>query len=422
MEIFKRLGAEIEGLWRAENYNEAKLPGIAADALRRADIPRKTDVWDIARWALGENELPRQRDVTGRFGEPPITIYSGLRFHIDVYFWFEGTTAIHQHSFCGAFQVMFGSSIHSWYGFETERVINKFTETGKMSLKVCELLNVGDVQEIVAGKHYIHSLFHLDHPSATIVVRTDRSPLELPQYSYHKPSLAIDPFFDQDTITKKMQITAALLKAHNPDADAMIGRWLAECDLQTTFALLTLLRGHLRSSQIDQLFKLADPKERFENYLNIARRRHGAAIDEFGAVFERQDILDEIFRRRSFVTDPEHRFFMALLLNVDGKEKIFELVNQRYPDADPLEKVLDWTFDLANTRLLGPEHSNALGIDEFGDIDIFVLEQILAGKVGEDIGAAFRAEYGPDVATGALSIGEREERIRRAVIFRTLLA
>ena len=39
MEIFAKLGREIEDLWCAVDYDEAELPAIAADALRRADIP-----------------------------------------------------------------------------------------------------------------------------------------------------------------------------------------------------------------------------------------------------------------------------------------------------------------------------------------------------------------------------------------------
>ena len=194
IEVFDQLGRDIEDTWLRANYNEAELPLIAADALRRADIPSKITVWEVVERALSEYELPRQRDLKASFADPPLTIFSGLRFHVDLYFWFESTTAIHQHGFCGAFQVMHGSSIHSWYEFERERVINTFAETGKMSLKVCELLSVGDVQEIAAGRDYIHSLFHLESPSATIVVRTDRSPLHLPQFSYRKPDLAIDPF------------------------------------------------------------------------------------------------------------------------------------------------------------------------------------------------------------------------------------
>ena len=422
MQLFQKLGNEIEDLWRAENYNEAVLPAIAADALRRADIPAKASVWDVVEWALGQTELPRQRDVAGRFGDPPVTVYSGLRFHVDVYFWFEGTTSIHQHAFCGAFQVMHGSSIHSWYEFETDRVINTFTETGTMSLKVCELLAVGDVQEILAGRQYIHSLFHLDQPSATIVVRTDRSPLHLPQFNYLKPTLAIDPFFEQDTITKKTQLAGALLRAKHEDADRLIAGWFEKCDFQTTYGLLSMLRRYLRSGEIDKFFKLDDPETRYQEYLRIARERHGADIDVLVDVFERQDVVDEILRRRGFVTEPEHRFFMALLMNVDGKERIFELIKQRFPDADAVEKVLDWTFDLANTRVLGVENSNALGIQDFGDIDIFVLEQILRGKSGDEIDAAFRSEHGETVSNETLTISEREDRIRQAVIFRSLLA
>src|SRR5262245_23314034 len=176
MELFNQLGERIEDLWRATNYNEERLPEIAADALKRAALPEKLSAWDVVAWSLKQNELPPQRDLPAKFGDPPITLYVAPRFHIDVYFWFEGTTAIHQHGFCGAFQVLLGSSIHSWYQFEQREVINTFTEFGEMRLKVCELLEVGDVQEIWAGRQYIHSLFHLDQPSATIVVRTDKTP------------------------------------------------------------------------------------------------------------------------------------------------------------------------------------------------------------------------------------------------------
>src|SRR5205807_7627521 len=139
-----------------------------------------------------------------------------------------------------------GSNIHSWYEFQCREAINTFTEIGDISLKLCELLKVGDVQEIWAGRRYIHSLFHLDQPSATVVVRTDKSPLYLPQYSYYKPHLAIDPFFEQDTVTKKLQLVAALVKAGHPDADAMITALLEASDFQTSFLILSRLHGLLK--------------------------------------------------------------------------------------------------------------------------------------------------------------------------------
>jgi hypothetical protein len=47
MDIFRTLGTELEDAWRAANYDEALLPSLAADALRRADIPTKTTVWEV---------------------------------------------------------------------------------------------------------------------------------------------------------------------------------------------------------------------------------------------------------------------------------------------------------------------------------------------------------------------------------------
>jgi hypothetical protein len=409
MEAFQQLGAEIEEIWRGKNYNEDDFPAIAVDALKSARLPEKVSAWDVVEWSLKQNELPPQRDLPGRFGDPPITIYSGPRFHIDVYFWFEGTTAIHQHGFCGAFQVLLGSSIHSWYEFEPREVINTFTEIGDMNLKVCELLEVGDVQAIWAGRKYIHSLFHLDQPSATIVVRTDKSPLYLPQYSYQKPSLAIDPFFEHATTTKKLQMVGALYRARREDADSIVTQYLESCDLQTAYVVLSNLRMHLRSDQLSELFKLESPKKRFAVFLDVVGRKHGPAGQALRAVFDHADMIDEIIRRRSYVTEPEHRFFMALLMNVDSRERIFSLIRHRFADADPIEKVLDWVFDLSQTRVVGLDTSNALGIPDFGSVDMFALENLLRDKTDDEIKAAF--DESPDTDPALLD----------AVIFRPLL-
>lgn len=418
MEPFQLLGDEIEALWREKNYNETDLPAIAADALRRARLHERISAWDAVEWSLQQRELPPQRDVTATFGDPPITLYVGPRFYIDIYFWFEGTTAIHQHGFCGAFQVLLGSSIHSWYEFDRREVINTFCEIGDISLKVCEILEVGAVQEIWAGRGYIHSLFHLEQPSATIVIRTDKSPLHLPQFSYQKPSLATDPFFEQNTTTKKIQIVSALIRARHPDADRLISAWLDESDLHTAFTILTRLHTLLGSSHLEQLFKLETPKARFDKFLGVVADRHATAGEAFRAAFAHMDMQNEILARRSYVTEPEHRFFMALLLNVDGRERIFSLIKQRFPDADPIEKVLDWVFDLAQTRVVGIENPNALGIADFGDVEMFALENMLKGKTADAVAAAY-AEENP--GSDAAVVKGATDKILASVIFRPLL-
>ena len=124
MEFFQNLGDQLEREWRAKDYDESIFPSLAADGLKSADLPGKYTAWQILEWTLEQTEMPKQRDLAARFGDPPITIYSGPRFHIDVYFWFHGTTSVHQHGFCGAFQVLHGSSLHSWFEFDLKEKVN----------------------------------------------------------------------------------------------------------------------------------------------------------------------------------------------------------------------------------------------------------------------------------------------------------
>ena len=103
MELFNKLGAEIEALWREKNYDETVFSEIAAQKLKEAALPDKISAWDVIAWTLNETNLPAQKDLHASFGDPPITIYVSPRFFIDVFFWLEGTTSLHQHGFCGAF-------------------------------------------------------------------------------------------------------------------------------------------------------------------------------------------------------------------------------------------------------------------------------------------------------------------------------
>jgi hypothetical protein len=421
MELFRKLGAEIEETWRERNYNEEIFPSIAADALRRADLPSKISAWEVIEWTLGQTELPPQKDPHANFGNPPITLYVGPRFYIDVYFWLEGTTEVHQHAFCGAFQVLLGSSLHSWYEFDRTESINVFTETGEIRLKVCELLNVGDIQEILAGRQYIHSLFHLDQPSATIVVRTDRSPLHRPQFSYHKPSLASDPFFAHETTTKKLQSIRALFGSRHPETDRIVAGLLERSDFQTSFAILNTVREFLSGTPLGQLFNLESHSERFNALLEVVVRRHGAKASALAAVFAHRDRVGEIVRRRSYVTKAEHRFFLALLLNLEDRDTILRLIGTRFPDSDPVDKILDWTHDLSQTRVVGVNTPNALGIEGFDDVDLSLLENLLRGRSDEEAREAILSDYGAE-RSASFDLEGKLARLRESAIFRPLLS
>jgi hypothetical protein len=423
MDDFFKLGDQLEDEWRAQDYNEEVFPSLAADGLSKSALNEKYSAWQVLDWALEQTEFPLQRDIPGRFGEPPITVYSGPRFHIDVYFWFHGTTSVHQHAFCGAFQVMLGSSIHSWYEFESQDVVNSFCEIGEMRLKSCDLLNVGDIQKILPGRQYIHSLFHLDHPSATIVIRTDKSPLFLPQFDYQKPGLAFDPFFEQVATIKKQQSIGALLRARRPDADEKLTRLLESSDFHTSFMYLSNIRSHLMANGLEQMFGGGDSKQRFESFIATVENRHQTRVAILRQVFAYRDRLDDLVNRRAFVDNPEHRFFFALLLNIDSRDRILKLITERFPESDPIEKILDWAYDLSQVRLSGLPGANALGISPFDDFDLQLLELLLRGRSDGEMAELIREIYPAEKAEQLLpTLTERIQSIRNSVAFSPLLA
>ena len=420
MEVFQTLGKEVEKRWRDANYSEAQFPKIAAEALREFGLPEKVSAWDTISWAMGETTLPEQRDLPGRFGDPPITLYNSPRFHIDIYFWLNGTTSIHQHGFCGAFQVLLGSSLHSSYEFEPQEILNTFTEIGDLDLDHCELLNVGDVRKILAGREFIHSLFHLDQPSATIVVRTHRSPLHLPQFDYRKPFLALDPFFEEPNTTKKLQSLMMVLRAKRPDADKLAADWLEIADFQTTYVILSNIRHLLRQNHIEQMFQVAETENRYDKIFEIVKKRHGALADILPKTFAQQEKINEITNRRNYITDAEQRFFLALLLNVEGRERILSLVKDKFPDENPMDKILDWISALSQTKIMGLNVPNALGIEGFNDFDLLVLEDLMNDLSAEEIQKNLQVESKDE--EGIKNLSSRIEKIQKSIILQPLLA
>jgi hypothetical protein len=422
MEEFEKLGELVEKRWKAENYNEQVFPDIAAQALAESDLPARIDPWEIIRWVHSATTLPEQQDVEGRFGNPPITLFSGSRFYIDIYYWLDGTTSIHQHAFTGAFQVLLGSSIHSRYSFREDKIINEHFSVGELALEEVQLLKLNDIRTIRPGKNFIHSLFHLDRPSATITIRTMQTPSAAVQYDYRKPHFAVNPFFKNPLMTKKLQTVGLLLSMKHKDADAMIGELVCASDFHTAYFVLLESYHHLQSNEMDLLFGLSTGKDRFKEILERCKDVHGELTDLVLPVLEERERQMSIVQRRSTITSDEHRFFLALLLNVSGRDKVLELVRQRYQDQDPVETVLDWVEELGRTRVLGSNETNALGLPEFDDSYVFVLECLLHGLNGEQIDQRATEQYPRDYAAELIpNIPTIETALKRCMLFKSLL-
>jgi hypothetical protein len=347
----------------------------------------------------------------------------GSRFYIDVYYWLDGTTEIHQHAFSGAFQVLLGSSIHSHYSFTTEREINPYFAIGTLRLNDVTLLTKGEVRQIIAGPDYIHALFHLDRPSATITVRTMGTPKAQPQYSYKRPFIAYDPFFKNESTARKLQTVSLLYAMKHPEADKFVSELLEQADFQTSFLVLESAFSYLGQGELDRLFALSANKDRFAALLEQAQTKHGNLVEGFLPVFQEGARLLDIVRRRGTITGEEHRFFLALLLNVSDRERVLELIRSRFPDRDPIETALDWVEELYRTRVLGSNEANSLGIEGFNDDYLFVLEGLLKGRSFMEIQEQAISDYSVEQAA---ALNERVETIsnelKSSMLFKSILA
>lgn len=380
MQAFNELGGLVEQSWRAVNYAEDRFAEIAEDCMLRFGLHERIDVWDAPAWTINQDVLPDQRDLAGAFGDLPITMFNSTRFHIDVYFWLDGTTAIHQHGFCGAFQVVQGSSLHSTYTFHQDERINFRMAIGDVRLGNVELLERGQVRQIPAGSAFIHALFHLDKPSVSVVVRTTSTPLELPQFSYHKPSVALDPFYGEPSLTKKLQAFSMTFRSERPAAADQLAEFLAGCDFHTSLLVLRNLRPLLGPRFLEHHLGIDTGKEPFDRMVEVVEARHGSLASVIRPFFRAIDRERDLVQRRSYVSDPQLRFFLAVLLNLDGRDHILDVVAARHPGTDPIETTVNWISALAETKVAGFAVPNALGMDGFSELDAVILEDLMRGR------------------------------------------
>jgi hypothetical protein len=383
MQSFYHLGSLIEKRWKGENYSEDVFPGIAVQSLHEADLVNIVSHLDIIHAFHVGTQFPEQKE--DRFSDFPVTVYRGPRFRIDVYFWLDGTTSIHQHAFSGAFQLLLGSSIHSNYSFEHERQINSRFSIGRINLRHIELLEQGDVRKILPGRELIHSLFHLDRPSVTVTIRTHQIPSALPQYHYLKPYIASDPFFQEPALIKKMQSAMLLLRLENSEADLRIIELLLESDLQMTFSILNNIFRHVAAAANGADGRLLNQSVRLETFLAKARCRHGEMIDLIIPVLEELLRESKITGWRKYIKNNEFRFFLALTLNVPRRDKFLELVKQRFPESDPIDTICGWAAGISNLQNFEKRRPDILGIGDCNDIYWPVFRYLMEGYTVDQI-------------------------------------
>jgi len=401
MEFFQRLGSLVTRLWKERNYNEDDFPEVASRGLSELPPDQHVTFWDVAKWGLTAERLPPQVDLSAKFGQPPLTVYSGRDFRIEVLFWVQGVPAIHQHSFSGAFHVMHGSSLQSLWDFEPTEQVAMRLAFGRVSLKKAELLRKGDSRPIIAGNRLIHSTFHLDRPSLTVVVRTSGEIDKLPQYSYLPPTIAYADQNDVPCVKRRTQLLRMLL----------ISRKFAEYD-EIAHHILGTEDAYSVFQFLYSTFELIEDEDERHNLFLAARLKHPKLIEALEPALLQVERRNRIVGIRERVSNSDLQFFLALLLNIPERSAILSLIEQRYPSRDPVTAIVTWVRELSEMGVLGVR---------FPEPWLLMLQCLLMKRSDQQIQRSFSDRYGtkhiPNIESslGELSSGLQDSWLLQPV-------
>jgi hypothetical protein len=334
MKFFAELGRELDRRWAAGNFDERLFPDLAVAMLGERSPVDHVSADEITDWILGTDVQVTQKPSD--FGDPPIMVYQDSRIIIQALMWVDGTTAIHQHAFSGAFQVFAGSSIHSQWRFEETARINSSFLFGALQRTSLEALSRGDVRPIHGGANFIHSLFHLDRPSISVVVRTKHEHQYDPQYMYLPPCVAEDPFASEPLAETRIRCLASMAQC-DPGYDRALERFIDRHDFKSVFAAI---RQDYRSRKSD---------DRLAGLVDRMRERHGELVDLLAPVLAEDLRRHNITGWRADITNEEHRYLLALLLNLENQGDILRMVSTRFP-GDARQTVMRWIRELSTNR------------------------------------------------------------------------
>jgi hypothetical protein len=336
MSYFEALGRGIEERWRQKDYDELALAELAEVALRAEPVHAHVEPLAPLVWLQSATSLPSQFDLPARFGQPPVTVFRQGNLMIDVYYWMNGTTTIHEHAFSGAFQVLAGSAVHVEYAFSAFDRVNSHIKLGETVFKNAEVLKVGDTRRILPGDRFAHALFHLEQPSVTVVVRTVEQSELGRQFNYLRPHVAVDPMSAARNAVAVRRIQALrVLRERDPaSCYSNVLASTTHADFETFF--LVVRECPLQLLSLEQSLSV----------LEAARPRFGERVDLVKAVLEHEASQAAVIGLRRTTNDLDTRFFLALLANAPDRGSVVALVQRRFPDKDPAAMISRWLVEL----------------------------------------------------------------------------
>jgi len=333
-DALQALAERVEQQAHRADYNEEAFCDITSSALRSFDADIGFDPISIARF-LGAPTAEQKAFLA--FSDLPITLYSSRNFYIEALLWFNASTVIHSHGFCGSFKVIAGSSLHTRYIFSPKTQLSGKVASGKLECVSSELLQKGSVRSIKGGNEgLVHSLFHLEKPSISLLIRTHKSAVFQPQYVFYPPGLSLDHFaLSKDPEVRLLSRLLSITSAHTPEQ--------LEPLLYSTLPNLDFAR--LAYIMLENTRLLPNKPDLSDIWAHI-KASHGEKSLFLREAFEIHSAKLRLLDLRKIVRAPDLRYFLACLLNAPDHTALNTLIKKRTPD-DSAEFIAESLIGLA---------------------------------------------------------------------------
>lgn len=327
-EYFRAVGGEIERRVGAGEVESETFADAATAVLKQLAPPRGVDAAAMAEWMVAERSLPRQVNFHTGFGQPPLVVYLGPTFYLEVLFWFPSRTSVHGHGFSGAFRVLDGYSVQATYEFTAREVWDEALKIGDLKPRGLELLLPGDVCDIRAKEAFVHSVVHMGYPSLTLVARTFGETAII-QLSYYRSGVAFSPFRRRQELTRQRDVLFVYARRDAAAAAKLFREFLANQDGFGRFLSCYLLADRDQSPLGAEVLDWAGGQ--WPRMVELVRR-----------VVEEDQRKDRVYRHLAQLPDSRAQLLAALSEMFGTKEEAWARLAEFFPGAAPEATLAKW--------------------------------------------------------------------------------
>jgi hypothetical protein len=376
MQAIHAVAERIHERWQTTGFAQSALARIAAAALAETDTSALHDPDELVRWLLTAEvpaSIPGENDD---FASAALTVHRDERIRIEILLWSANLPATeHDHISPGAFKVLHGERLHYHYDWlDAEEAAPRILR-GRLRHRGPEVLDRGDVREILTMDGLVHSLFFVNTRPTTLRVRSRSS--DGTAFMYACPGLAVDTAAMDLTTSQRFKILHGVRQRDPVGFQGLVRAIAPTMELaHRMFLALESVDGAPSSDRAATAARelMAVPGELTERVVAAARWR-----------WRRKPIERAI----PPLADAAARFVLGLLWAPAPRDRAFTLLRERFPHRTPaasVRAVLDQQAERTGEALGLPWHEPVPRI----------VELLLEDTAPAAIPAALADEYDPE--------------------------